>query len=119
MTIQWIVRAATGLAAASCQPNRLTEGLTTPPSKIEDFAHLPLHRGGFVTVQNHTLRTIPKRCIEVRSYIYSTNWNLSVSTSSLRFLRTLHNHALQLSVDRYAAIAESFSHFSNVVLQLQ
>ena len=20
---------------------------TTPPSKIEDFAHLPLHRGGF------------------------------------------------------------------------
>ena len=24
----------------------LTEGLTTPPVKIEDFDHLPLHRGG-------------------------------------------------------------------------
>ena len=23
------------------------EGLTTPPSKIKDFAHLPLHMGGF------------------------------------------------------------------------
>ena len=34
-----------------CQPNRLTEGLTTPPSKIEDFAHLPLHRGGFGAVR--------------------------------------------------------------------
>ena len=39
------------LCKGSCQPNRLTEGLTTPPSKIKDFAHLPLHRGGFGTVQ--------------------------------------------------------------------
>ena len=31
---------------------KLTEGLTTPPSKIEDFAHLPLHRGGFGAVRN-------------------------------------------------------------------
>ena len=85
MTIRWIVRAATGLAAASCQPNRLTEGLTTPPSKIEDFAHLPLHKGGFGAVQNHTLRTIPKRCIEVRSYIYSTNWNLAFYMQTLYF----------------------------------
>ena len=31
----------------------LTEGLTTPPSEIKDFAHLPLHRGGFAgAVQN-------------------------------------------------------------------
>ena len=29
-----------------------TEGLTTPPSEIKDFAHLPLHRGGFGAVQN-------------------------------------------------------------------
>ena len=31
---------------------KLTEGLTTPPSKIKDFAHLPLHKGGFGTVIN-------------------------------------------------------------------
>ena len=34
------------LCKGSCQ-RPLTEGLTTPPSKIKDFAHLPLHRGGF------------------------------------------------------------------------
>ena len=28
-------------------------------------------------VQNRALCTTPKRCIEVRSYIYSTNWNLT------------------------------------------
>ena len=31
---------------------KLTEGLTTPPGKIKDFAHLPLHRGGFGAVPN-------------------------------------------------------------------
>jgi len=39
---------------------KLTEGLTTPPGKIEDFAHLPLHRGGFGAVRNPISRTIAK-----------------------------------------------------------
>ena len=26
----------------------------SPPSKIKDFAHLPLHRGGFSSVQKRT-----------------------------------------------------------------
>ena len=38
------------LCKGSCHANSVTEGLTTPPSKIEDFAHLPLHRGGFGAV---------------------------------------------------------------------
>ena len=42
-----------------------------------------------------------------------------ISTLSLRFLETLYIHALPLLVDHDVAIAESFSHFSNAVLQLQ
>ena len=49
MTVRWTVRAATGLPAGSCHAISVTGGLstfvTTPPSKIKDFAHLPLHRG--------------------------------------------------------------------------
>ena len=36
-----------------------TEGLTTPSSRIEDFVHLPLHKGGFGAVQNRIIRTTP------------------------------------------------------------
>ena len=36
-----------------------TEGLTTPPSEIIDFAHLPLHRGGFGAVQTCSFHRIP------------------------------------------------------------
>ena len=50
--------------AKRCRRNdlsaKLTEGLTTPPSKIEDFAHLPLHRGGFGAVRNPISRTVAK-----------------------------------------------------------
>ena len=42
-----------------------------------------------------------------------------ISTLNLRFLETLYIHALPLLVDHDVAIAESFSHFSNAVLQLQ
>ena len=43
------------LCKGSCHANSVTEGLTTPPSR-RSAAHLPLHRGGFGTVQ--TLRQI-------------------------------------------------------------
>ena len=49
--------------AASKAPlckRELTERLATPPGKIEDFAHLPLHRGGFGAVRNPISRTIAK-----------------------------------------------------------
>ena len=45
--------------------------------------------------------------------------NCLISTLNLRFLETLYIHALPLLVDHDVAIAESFSHFSNAVLQLQ
>ena len=56
MTVRWTVRAADRNRRNDLSA-KLTEGLTTPPSKIKDFAHLPLHRGGFGAVQ--TLRQIP------------------------------------------------------------
>ena len=37
------------LCKGGCQPKRLTGGLlffTIPPTKIKDFGHLPLHKGG-------------------------------------------------------------------------
>ena len=38
----------------------MTEGLTTPPSEIKDFAHLPLHRGGSrFALQRLNLSTSP------------------------------------------------------------
>ena len=42
-----------------------------------------------------------------------------ISPLNLRCLETLYLHALPLLVDHDVAIAESFSHFSNAVLQLQ
>ena len=47
---RYFCRPKTPLCKGSCQPSRLTEGLTTPPSR-RSAAHLPLHRGGFGAVQ--------------------------------------------------------------------
>ena len=51
-----------------------TEGLTTPPSEIIDFAHLPLHRGGFGAVQTCSFYRIPYAERKLATESGDTQW---------------------------------------------
>ena len=44
--------------------------VTTPPTKITDFCHLPLHRGGFGWFF-HKLNTLPENSGRVFSFVFS------------------------------------------------
>ena len=46
--------------------------MTTPPSKIKDFAHLPLHRGGFCRLRGRTVE-------DAGPYMMSETFQISVS----------------------------------------